>query len=129
MKENFIQFIKFGFVGLSNTLINYIVYALCVRMGMHYLLSNALGFLISVLNAFFWNNKYVFTHNGQAKRCIWKSLIKSITAYSFNSLFLVSILLYIWINCLHISPYMAQLFNLIITIPLNFLINKFWAFK
>ena len=36
-----IQFIKFGIVGLSNTLISYVVYFMGVRLGMHYLLASA----------------------------------------------------------------------------------------
>ena len=55
-----IQFVKFGIVGLSNTLISYVVYVAGVRFGMHYLLASILGFVISVLNSFYWNNKYVF---------------------------------------------------------------------
>ena len=54
------QFIKFGFVGVSNTLISYITYIICINIGVHYLIASILGFIISVLNSYFWNSKYVF---------------------------------------------------------------------
>ena len=58
--EGLSQFIKFGLVGLSNTAISYFTYALCIYIGLHYFIANALGFVLSVLNSFYWNNKYVF---------------------------------------------------------------------
>lgn len=124
-----IQFAKFGMVGISNTAISYIVFAFLVKMGIHYLFANAIGFLISVLNSFFWNSKYVFKNGTGEKRYIIAAFVKSVFSYSLNSLFLVSVLLYVWIVILHISPYIAQVLNLLITIPLNFLMNKYWAFK
>jgi putative flippase GtrA len=33
------------------------------------------------------------------------------------------------VNYLNISEFIAPILNLIITIPLNFLLNKFWAFR
>ena len=58
--EKILQFVKFGIVGVSNTLISYIVYVILVTWGCHYLAASLLGFLISVINAFYWNNRYVF---------------------------------------------------------------------
>ena len=53
------QFIKFGIVGLSNTLIAYLVYAVCIYIGLHYLLANVIAFAVSVLNAYYWSDRYV----------------------------------------------------------------------
>ena len=52
---------QFGIVGLSNTLISYVVYAVGIAAHLHYLAASVLGFLVSVANAFYWNNKYVFS--------------------------------------------------------------------
>lgn len=126
---NFIQFVKFGIVGLSNTIISYVVYSLFVLAGAPYLVGNVFGFVLSVLNSFYWNNKYVFkTEEGKARSWI-KTLIKTFIAYAGTGLVLSSILLVLWIDILHIPELIAPLINLIVTIPLNFIINKFWAFK
>ena len=42
---------------------------------------------------------------------------------------LANVLSYIWIDVLGISKCVAPLINLIISIPLNFIINRYWAFK
>ena len=123
-----IQFVKFGIVGLSNTLISYVVDVAGVRFGMHYLLASILGFVISVLNSFYWNNKYVFGQ-GKEERNLLKTLLKTFMAYAFTGLVLANILLYIWVDILGISEYLGPLINLVVTVPLNFVINKLWAFR
>lgn len=126
--QSLVQFIKFGIVGLSNTLISYVVYLVGVRFGMHYLLASVLGFVISVLNSFYWNNKYVF-QQGDEERNLWLTLVKTFMAYASTGLVLANILLYIWVDVLGISEYLGPVINLIITVPLNFVINKLWAFR
>ena len=67
-EESFLQFVKFGLVGVSNTAVNYVIYLgvlLCLRaLGLwkeyDYLAATAAGFVLSVLWSFFWNNKFVF---------------------------------------------------------------------
>lgn len=128
-KTEVYQFIKFGIVGASNTLIAYVIYSICVYLGIHYLLANALGFFISVLNAYYWSDRFVFKKGeGEARSAIW-TLVKTYVAYGSTGLLLASILLYLYVDKLQISEYIAQLLVLVITIPLNFIINKFWSFK
>lgn len=129
VRKTVFQFIKFGIVGVSNTLINYAVYFILVYFGVHYLAGNAVGFFVSVANAFYWNNRVVFRRQEGRGRNLLHAFVKSLISYSFSSLFLTSVLLYLWVDCLQISPYLAAIINLAITVPLNFVLNKFWAFK
>ena len=123
------QFVKFGLVGILNTLIAYATYSLCVYIGFHYLMANAIGFFVSVLNAYYWSDRFVFKKGeGESRNAIW-TLVKTYVAYGSTGLLLASILLYLYVDKLHISEYIAQLLVLVITIPLNFIINKFWSFK
>ena len=135
--EELIKFIKFGIVGVSNTVLSYVLNILSLflfqRMGVSpkvdYLLAIAVAFILSVFWSFLWNNKYVFTKGEGEKRVWWKTLIKTYIAYSFTGIFLSSVLSYIWINIFHISKVIAPLINLVISVPVNFIINRFWAFK
>lgn len=123
-----IQFIKFGIVGASNTVISLIIYYLCLYIGLNYILSNSIAFIISVLNAYYWNQKYVFKNNSKKKTFTIKALVRVFTSYG-STFLLGTVLLILWIDCLHISEFLAPLINLCITIPLNFILNKFWAFR
>lgn len=123
------QFIKFGMVGISNTLISYIVYILLVTIDVHYLAASFFGFLVSVINAFYWNNKYVFKVSNYEKRIWWHSFLKTFMSYAGTGLILNNILLILWIDVFKLNEALGPLINLFITIPLNFVLNKYWAFK
>jgi putative flippase GtrA len=82
------------------------------------------SWVVSVFNAFYWNNKYVFKNEAY-----WlKSLLK--TYVSYGAAFLIgSALLYIFVDVCSVSKNIAPLLILIVSIPLNFFMNKFWTFK
>lgn len=125
--QQFFQFVKFGIVGLSNTLISYFVYVMLVAVGLNYLIASIAGFIASIVNSFYWNNKYVF--NGTESRVLWKAFVKTFISYAGTGLVLSNILLYLWVDVIHIHEMLAPIINLFITIPLNFIFNKLWAFK
>ena len=151
--KNLWQFIKFGLVGVSNTLISELIYVIIVMLKGNYLFASFMGFIISVLNAYYWSNKYVFKEKADGERRVWwKVLLKTYVAYFWG--FLVNLcLLVLWIDILHIADYMgpvmevltrfgvkmmdaevlgnllAEGVNLILIIPMNFLINKYWAYR
>jgi len=124
--KNLYQFVKFGIVGVSNTVISYIVYVAMVELHVHYIAASTAGFVISVVNSFYWNNRYVFKE-GEAG-VWWKKFMRTFIAYAGTGLVLANILLFIWVDCLHINKLVAPVINLLITVPLNFVINKYWAF-
>ncbi len=135
--RNVIQFVKFGIVGVSNTLVGYALYAVCLLLlkklsiltDMDYIIAQTVSFLLSVLWSFYWNNKLVFTLEEHQERNILLALLKTYAAYSFTGLFLNNVLLVLWVQVLQISEFIAPFFSLLISIPINFLLNKFWAFK
>lgn len=124
-----VQFIKFGIVGVSNTLISLAIYYIFVWISKDlYMWGNVVGWIVSVYNAFYWNNKYVFKSEKQD----WKSKLTRLAKnyLSYGSTFLLSTaLLFVEVNYLQVSEWIAPIINLLITIPLNFLLNKFWAFR
>ncbi|SEI97592.1 Putative flippase GtrA (transmembrane translocase of bactoprenol-linked glucose) [Lachnospiraceae bacterium A10] len=144
VEKNFMQFIKFGIIGVSNTVISYLIYSgfllffnkvniltINVRwLGkVDYLCAQLIAFILSVAWSFYWNNKYVFILQENEQRSIWKTLIKTYISYSFTGLFLNTILLIIWVQVIGINEFIAPIINLLISVPLNFIINKLWAFK
>ncbi len=126
----YVQFIKFGIVGVSNTLISLLVYWLCFYgLHMHYQVANILAFVISVTNAYYWNSRYVFkTGEKRGLKDHVKAYFKAFLSYGSTWL-LGTALLTLWVEVCGISEGIAPVINLLITIPLNFVLNKFWAFK
>lgn len=127
--NDFLQFVQFGIVGVSNTLISYIVYVILISFHAHYLVASVLGFIASVANAFYWNNKYVFAEKDGEHRSAWKAFLKTFISYAGTGLILANILLVFWVDFAGVHQMLAPILNLLITIPLNFILNKLWAFR
>lgn len=120
------QFVKFGIIGVSNTLISTAVYYLFIWISTElYFVGNVAGWIVSVFNSFYWNNRFVFK---DSQFSWWKKLFRTYLAYGASFL-LGSVLLAFQVRILHVSPWLAPWINMVVTIPLNFLANKFWAFK
>lgn len=129
--EQWIQLLKFGVVGVVNNGIYYLVYLLLIRLKLHYLAASILGFLVSVGNAGYWNSRYVFAEKDreqQNKRCWWKIWLKTCLAYGGTGLVLNNLLLILLVDALGISPLLGPMVTLCVTVPLNFLLNKYWTF-
>lgn len=127
-KRIYLQFIGFCFVGVTNFIVNYLVYAFCLKIiGFNVYVSAIFSFIISVLNAYLLNNQLVF--NSKKEHHWIRNLLRTYISYGFTGLFLTEILLYIEVDILKINPLLAPVINLIITTPINFLLNKYWAFE
>ncbi len=128
-KKSLIQFIKFGIVGISNTILGLSIYYLFIWINKDlYQVGNIVSWLISVAWSCFWNNRYVFAQENNSWKLLLKRLGKSYVSYG-TTLVLSVIFLYIQVEILKWSEIIAPLVNLLITIPLNFIMNKYWTFK
>lgn len=151
--ETLVQFVKFGLVGVSNTVISYSVELLCYYVlfvgtdfhGLCWLLSSVgigmstesariivtsiLAFMISMTNSYYWNNKHVFA-SGRKKTIAQhvQTYLKTAACYALTGLLLSP-----WAKTVLAArgmPYwLSALLVLIVTIPLNFLMNKLWVFR
>ena len=65
------EFILFALVGVSNTVINFIVYTILVFFNMPYLIANIIGYGVGMINSYLLNKYFVF----QRKREIFRYLL------------------------------------------------------
>lgn len=131
----FMQFVKFGVIGLSNTLLSYILNVIVLlilatfSVSWDFFAGNIVGFVLSVLWSFYWNNRFVFTVKEGEHRSVWKALLKTYLSYGFTGIILNNVLSWVWITQLGISKFIAPVINLLFSVPINFIMNKLWAFK
>lgn len=131
----FMQFVKFGVIGLSNTLLSYILNVIVLlilapfSVSWDFFAGNIVGFVLSVLWSFYWNNRFVFTVKEGEHRSVWKALLKTYLSYGFTGIILNNVLSWVWITQLGISKLIAPVINLLFSVPINFIMNKLWAFK
>ena len=129
LKKLIIQFVQFGIVGAINTVLSYLITNGCYyALNFHEQISNIIAFLITVPISFFLNSKFTFS-NEQKNQNFLKPLLKVYASYSITGIFLTAILLHIEEKVLGIPHFIATFINLVITVPVNFLLNKFWVYK
>ena len=148
-KETIIQFLKFGIIGGMNTVLTYLINILCMWIfektavlgteDLHITLfskeilsltpdtkialaAQFIAFMITVFIGYQLNAKYTFKPNPDVPW--WKSMLKVYFSYSITGIFMNFVLIYIQVDLLGISKYIAPLVNLFFTVPTNFLLNK-----
>ena len=135
--EGFLQFVKFALVGVTNTVISYLINAATLFIldkfnlfpNTDIYIGNIVAFILSVLWAFMLSNKFVFKEDeSKEKRVWWKTLIKTYLAYAFTGLGLSNLISHVGVNVFHLSKYIPPLINLVVAVPINFVLNKFWAY-
>ena len=119
------QFLKFGTVGVSNTIISIVIYNGLLFLDVHFIIAYSVAFIVSVINAYIWNRKYVFVAIVNQEK---KTFLKVFLSYG-STFFLGMALLFVMVQYFDISESLAQILLLFITIPVNFLLNKLWAFN
>lgn len=131
----FIQFVKFCFVGVSNAVVYYSVYAGSLILfkeyelfgELDYQVSQIMSFVVSVFWAFSINRKFVF-HGSNTVDSYFKAMVKFYITYAFTGLFMNSVLLFIW-KQVGISEFIGPFINILFTTPVNYLMSKKWTFK
>ena len=132
------QFIKFGAVGVSNTAISYGVemlgyYVLFAQVPWsergRIAVVTAIAFTLSVANSYFWNSRYVFRDS--ERRTLGAQLrafLRMAASYAATGLVLAP-LLKVLVHEAGVAYWLASLLTLAVTVPLNFILNKLWAFR
>lgn len=126
MEKTIAQAIKYGVVGVSNTLITMaVIYIMMKLLGCREGLSNITGYVAGLLNSFIWNKQWTFKDSSAG----WKH-----SAFRFAVAFVVCYVLQ-WglvtvLNAhLSIDHYYNHLIGMVFYTILNFILNKFYTFK
>lgn len=125
----FWQFFKFGLVGLSNTAVSMGCYYIFLFIDPNfYMIGSIVGTVVSIANAFYWNDQYVFQEGQKDWKSKLRRLGKTYISYGATSI-LSNVMLWIEVTFFAVNKSVAPIVNLIVTIPLNFIVNKLWTFK
>ncbi|MFK4567433.1 GtrA family protein [Enterococcus sp. UD-01] len=132
MKKLFQQYqemISYLFFGAATTLVNMGVFFICTNLfAIDYKISNAIGWFLSVLFAFFTNKYFVFSSKHEN---IGGFLKEMLLFYWYRVLsFVIDMgMMIVMIDYLHISDFWAKLITQVVVIVLNYFFSKFFIFK
>ena len=113
------QLVRFGFVGLVNTIFAYLVFALSLRLGCHFALATLFGSIFGMLMGFKLHGHFVFGNPGTG-RFLRFALI-------FCFVYGVSVGIQVMVRPV-LNGYLAGAVAASITIPISFLLNRNFVF-
>lgn len=123
------ELIKYLIIGVLTTVINYIIFAILVKLAnidMH--VSNIIAWIVSVIFAYFTNKLFVFESKSFEFKVIGKEVLSFGAARVF-SLLLEEVILYIFVNLLNMNELVIKLIANVIVIIVNYILSKFIIFK
>lgn len=119
------EIIKYGIVGISNTIVTaLIIYIMMKWCDFPDVTANIAGYAAGVLNSFVWNKQWTF----RSEAAWGKSALRFGIAFAICYLLQLGLLVYLN-HTLTIDPYYNQLIAMVFYTAINFLFNKFYAFK
>lgn len=119
------KFIKFGLVGVLNTLINWIIFSLLNFVGVYYIIANIIAYAVATVNSYIWNSKWVFKYNGKDK----KETTVRFVILNLLGLALNTAILYFLVDMLLFNKLAGLVITTAIVMVINYLLNKIWVFN
>lgn len=129
MKEKLLPLIRYLIIAFVDTVLSYSVYGILLFCGAHYLVGSVAGFTASTVSAFYLNTRFVFTPKGKKPEYTIRGLVKTFCSYGFTGVVTYNLLLMMWIEIFHIPKLIAPVLSSAINFPINFCLNKYWAFR
>ncbi len=120
-----VQFVKFGIVGISNTLITFAVYTLLLKVfGVWYIAASAIGFVVGATNGFVLNRRWTFAgHVGDALTPVRWGIVQT------AGLGINLGLLYLLVHDGGLDELVAQALATVVVTISTFFVNRAWTFK
>jgi len=120
-----VQFVKFGIVGVSNTLLTLAVYTLLLKvLGVWYLAASAIGFTVGAVNGFLLNRRWTFReHVGDALTPVRWGIVQTC------GLGVNEGLLYVFVHDASLDKLIAQVCATAVVTVSTFFANRAWTFR
>lgn len=120
-----VQFVKFGIVGISNTLLSFAVFTLLLEVfGVWYLAASAIGFVLGAVNGFLLNRRWTFRgHVGDALTPVRWGVVQG------GGLLLNLGLVYLCVESLGLDELIGQAIAIAIVVVITFFANRAWTFR
>ncbi len=123
-----LQALKFGAVGVLNTLVDYAVYSLLVLLPFfkeYYLLAQLIGYTCGLVNSLGLNKRWTFKQKERLQRGqLVRFLVVNLLALGVSSLLLFLLREGLWMNL-----YGAKILATGGSLLVNFIGNKLWVFR
>jgi putative flippase GtrA len=122
------QFLKFGIVGASGTLVNFVIYHTLLHFDAQIWLAYAVGFIIGGVNNYWWNRHWTFRSKGHPWRELGQFITVSAVALVISEFVLIVVERHIPQTFPHRNS-ATWLAATVVGMGWNFFVNKYWTFR
>lgn len=125
INDGVIRFIKFGMVGVINTLVNWIIFFILNGLGMYYILANIIAYILGTVNSYLWNTLWVFKYKDKAStETTIKFIILNLIGLGLNTG-----ILYVLVDLCNLNKFIGLVTTTAIVMIINYIVNKLWVFS
>lgn len=119
-----LQVVRYVIVGAITTGVDYIIYAVLLKISAGYLLANTFAWIGAVVFAFFANRKVVFKSEGKKSEEFLKFVLTRL-----STLVIENVSLFVLISCMGTGDMTAKIAVSFVTIVLNYCICRYGIFR
>ncbi|MBC5639019.1 MULTISPECIES: GtrA family protein [Clostridia] len=125
INDGVIRFVKFGMVGVINTLVNWIIFFILNALGMYYILANIIAYILGTVNSYLWNTLWVFKYKDKAStETTIKFIILNLIGLGLNTG-----ILYVLVDLCNLNKFIGLVITTAIVMIINYIVNKLWVFS
>ena len=125
INDGVIRFIKFGMVGVINTLVNWIIFFILNALGMYYIVANIIAYILGTVNSYLWNTLWVFKYKDKAStETTIKFIILNLIGLGLNTG-----ILYVLVDLCNLNKFIGLVITTAIVMIINYIVNKLWVFS
>jgi len=123
-KQTITQILRYGSVGVAHNFIGYLIYLLIVSEGIDPKMAVTICFPFGATFSYFTNKRWTFSYAGAYKKSISRFCIAHLLGYGLNIL-----MLYYFVNVLHLPHELIQAISIFVVAGFLFLIFRFFVFR
>lgn len=119
---------RFSTTGVINTLVDFIIFTICNSiLGIHYIISQVVGYSFGVANSFIFNKKWTFESNNSSKK-ISHELVQFIIV-NLISLIITLVSIKYLVGSFNLNIYVSKVIVTLMAQVVNFVSYKLWVFN
>lgn len=114
--------------GVLTTIVNFVVFEICQRLYIHYVLGTAIAWALAVIFAYVTNKLFVFESKSWEKNLVRKEVTAFVACRLISGAFDLGFMV-VAVEMLHMNESIAKLVSNVFVVLANYIFSKLFIFK
>lgn len=120
--------ISYVIFGILTTLVDWVTYTFCWRLGMDYRISTAVSWCTAVLFAYVTNKLFVFQSWDMSLKLLWHEFVSFVGCRAATGIFTMAAMI-VMVDYAHLNEFLGKLIVSVISLAFNYVFSKLFIFK